>query len=967
MDRNVIIKRKPSGPIIFLTWLFLIILPVLFLNSTLSMMFSLAEKSNEKLSRNELINEALIFKKDLEIPEYLNREFAAFFAETGNKANLDAEQAARLLQKKTGLKPTLVIEHGNDTASIESRFIDKSAADKLGRLSDFFTLKLLMKINNQPLFPALNPSNQKKLERFQSKAAREKLVADADLFFQRIFGLIAPIPCSPEKTMVSVSSKLGGFVYFYYKPFYKITDKNKSIKSGLFFMIRGRSISSTRVVQSAIKAGKSNLGREVTFFDSELNDDKTLELKKITGFTSAQTGLQLRTTMPQNLMTHIISMGGFYPERLAKVRKRLPLILVTKNRAFLIHPLKKYQQLIYLFEVFFVAIGTLFFLRAFFFGVDLHLGIRAKVSFAILLTLLMPSGLMLTSYVSWQDLNDRAIEIEAENLLQRKLEKIQDKFNLFQEDLQLSSYLLSEKIQQNLTHGKIESLISRNLQNSLAEELYLDFPDRVVSFENPKSNFIPLEKEEDSLRRLFAKGVFNSFKCAEEYKNIDNLEEGIDLFEEKFLVDSTFLSSLIANNGKLGSLEQSKTRNVYSIIPLMNDSTGKNLGCMMLRFNRLEIVKAFLKELKPGLAPEYTEYSFYLRDNEDLQLFNELKLPIPEQRLKIALDTNRSMYWQKTGQKLETFGIKVFPKTPLLVAARQVSVPTEESAIGALKFLVPAFLLAQFIFLAKIIRKIYLQPIQELALAAEKVADQNFEATPEIEDKNEFGDMKKAFDEMVLGVAQKEKLSQFVSKDVIEAVGGVDEQKLKPGGEKVEATILFAALEFFVQQLKENSSKLLLSRLGMFIEAGDKIAEENAGVLDKVIETTLMLVFRAKNLKDDTHALSACRAAIKLKDSMAEMGIETKMALSTGMVISGRIGETHGKLDYTVIGDTVNTAARLKNVHIAEPQTNIIIGPATIRALKGAGRMKFIKRISLKGKSREFPIYELIELREKKE
>jgi len=96
---------------------------------------------------------------------------------------------------------------------------------------------------------------------------------------------------------------------------------------------------------------------------------------------------------------------------------------------------------------------------------------------------------------------------------------------------------------------------------------------------------------------------------------------------------------------------------------------------------------------------------------------------------------------------------------------------------------------------------------------------------------------------------------------------------------------------------------------------------------------------------------------------MRDAGYYIRAGIASGNVVSGRIGSRLGKLDYTVIGDTVNLAARLKIEAAKAGTTGIVVAPSTIRGLRGQGRVAFIERVEIKGKSREYPLYELLELR----
>jgi class 3 adenylate cyclase len=262
----------------------------------------------------------------------------------------------------------------------------------------------------------------------------------------------------------------------------------------------------------------------------------------------------------------------------------------------------------------------------------------------------------------------------------------------------------------------------------------------------------------------------------------------------------------------------------------------------------------------------------------------------------------------------------------------------------------------------KITGNIYLEPIIDLAQKATEIKNNKLNLLKKNYNNFEFNQLKQGFNKMIKGVEQKEKLESFVSKDVKQTVNKNTSVELKPGGEKINATVFFASIENFNQKLKNLPPKKLISILKAFLNQADHIAEKYQGVLNKSYENTVMLIFREIPGKEP-NSLRAAKAAINFQKNIGNENFTCKISISTGPLISGRIGDKNGKLDFTVIGDTVNLAARLKGEEIASPQTNVVISPSTIRALKGKARLKFIKKVSVKGKKRDFPIYELLELR----
>ncbi len=166
-----------------------------------------------------------------------------------------------------------------------------------------------------------------------------------------------------------------------------------------------------------------------------------------------------------------------------------------------------------------------------------------------------------------------------------------------------------------------------------------------------------------------------------------------------------------------------------------------------------------------------------------------------------------------------------------------------------------------------------------------------------------------------------------------------------------------------LQHLPEDATaEQIFAILSDFIAAADASASGHGGVVDKLVEDTLMLVFRGSDERSG-HALSACTAVLELEQKMRSLDLRICAGIASGPVVSGRIGSRLGKLDFTVIGDTVNLASRLKGQAKKAAGTGIIISPGTIRVLKGLARVTFIERTELKGKAREYPLYELSGLR----
>jgi adenylate cyclase len=125
-----------------------------------------------------------------------------------------------------------------------------------------------------------------------------------------------------------------------------------------------------------------------------------------------------------------------------------------------------------------------------------------------------------------------------------------------------------------------------------------------------------------------------------------------------------------------------------------------------------------------------------------------------------------------------------------------------------------------------------------------------------------------------------------------------------------------------------------------------------------------MAVFGAPLEKKDD-AKRAVQAALDIRKGFLEMmekpdtnvKFDIRIGVNTGRVVAGNIGSPR-RLDYTVIGDPVNTASRLES--IAQPN-QILIGEETYKQVKGKFKTKKIGPTKLKGKSEEILVYEVLD------
>lgn len=188
---------------------------------------------------------------------------------------------------------------------------------------------------------------------------------------------------------------------------------------------------------------------------------------------------------------------------------------------------------------------------------------------------------------------------------------------------------------------------------------------------------------------------------------------------------------------------------------------------------------------------------------------------------------------------------------------------------------------------------------------------------------------------------------------------------LKLGGSLREGSILFLDLQGFTSMAEKMPPAQLVEKLNRVLGDLSEIAIDEGGMVDKFIGDAIMVVWGTP-LTDPKHAQNACRAALKMQQYLAvargaypaAQGLYARIGIHSGEFIAGNVGGQR-KFDYTVIGDTVNLAARLESTN-NDFGTSILISEATQGALEqGEFSTKRLASIAVKGREEPVLVYEL--------
>ena len=176
----------------------------------------------------------------------------------------------------------------------------------------------------------------------------------------------------------------------------------------------------------------------------------------------------------------------------------------------------------------------------------------------------------------------------------------------------------------------------------------------------------------------------------------------------------------------------------------------------------------------------------------------------------------------------------------------------------------------------------------------------------------------------------------------------------------LQCTVVFTDIVGFTHLSEDMPPKEVSRLLNRYFSKMTDIIFTYEGTLDKFIGDCLMAVFGSPYPKKDD-AVRAVKAACEISDKFASMSaeegspIQVRIGINTGPVVAGNIGSPN-RMEYTVLGDTVNVASRLQA--LAEPG-QIILGPETARLIKKSFSLEKIGEKHIRGRDKPLQVYTL--------
>ena len=257
------------------------------------------------------------------------------------------------------------------------------------------------------------------------------------------------------------------------------------------------------------------------------------------------------------------------------------------------------------------------------------------------------------------------------------------------------------------------------------------------------------------------------------------------------------------------------------------------------------------------------------------------------------------------------------------------------------------------------------RPVHALVDATSRVAHGDYSTHVDVSSRDELGRLAGAFNEMTHGLRLKEQYRGVLDKVVSpEIADELLKGEVVLGGENRELSTLFADITGFTALTEGMEPQRVITLINECMERLGRVVEETGGVVDKYVGDELMALFGAPVVLHD-HAACAVEAATRMNGELDDLNAErvargeppirVAIGIHSGIVVAGNMGSPN-RLNYTVLGEGVNLAARLCQLAQAG---EVLVSEPTWRAVQHDVRATPMGDKALKGFSATIPVYRI--------
>lgn len=283
-----------------------------------------------------------------------------------------------------------------------------------------------------------------------------------------------------------------------------------------------------------------------------------------------------------------------------------------------------------------------------------------------------------------------------------------------------------------------------------------------------------------------------------------------------------------------------------------------------------------------------------------------------------------------------------------------------------------AFLLAAslvlVLVLARLLARSVAGPVAEMAEAMEQVEAGDLSVRVPVTDNDELGMLAQRFNQMTTGLQERDRIKDTFGRFVSPAIAQTILEDPPPkGGETTTVSVLFSDIRNYTTICERMEPAQVIELLNNYFEYMVAAVEDNNGLVYQFVGDGIMAVFGAPVHQAD-HCQRAFDAAVAMHEALGRFNQKHRAGMdplrigagvASGPVVAGLLGSAQ-RVEYRVVGDTVNLAARVESLN-KDLGTVLLIDQRTKDGLSGAARLKNMGSHQVKGRQQAVTVYTTFE------
>lgn len=976
INNKFIAKKGIDGWTAFLAWIFILIVPLSAVYFSINSFIDFTYKKAKWETKSQISLEIEKFKKDILPSSYLLELFNKFDKENGFEdfklkapnlkkyETLTAKKLSTNFEKFSGVKVACLLYYGPDTSNVSFTRSDSLENSPLRKPPSILVKRLFGILNNQFEKSIVKSNNQtNKLKKYIQSVSIKKARKDMQFFLQTYFGNIGSVKLVDKQIIRTISSKLGitGTTFFYYSECNGKINGKKANFGGYIAIVRLSDLSPTKIIKQATqKSFYEKFTRQLVTPKSNLTYPDDMIPLGIHEFKINPERIQLDVPIPQSLLVFLSQRGLFRVNYLENLKANFPLLRVFVNSNKVKPPINRYMRHIKVLFLLILLMGTALCIRLALFGMDLPISIKAKFILGISASLILPISILLFSNSLHNSFSNAITRSSLKNHMANKLLDFKTQLGNFLAKHEIENIELAEILRKKMTNTNIdfEVLFKPWLLKSNAEEIYLfRYNKKSLLVKHPNKK---LKSDYSDIHTKSTIMIGNALLS----NIVKNEAASISSMFSNQVRKSSSQRLPVNHLGELLSTDRNAPDSRFSFI-IIKGENSKPIGMIIIRYSTQLLVNSFfnqpsiIRQLDETWREYKIDFNFAFKNHRTSKYDFSLKSLSKDDNKQIQLAENLSRHFvlEKTNSIKYYKPVKTHNYIAIAKACLAKNVIDFSYRYQLIRSI--AYLFILFIFIMLLTHLFYVKPINDISNQLLQVSQGNLGHRCYLSTGDELEELANSFNAMTKDIAQKEQIEKFVSKDVLDDLSKMGSSNLKPGGDLIEASILFCEINDFTKFTSEHTANEVIELLNKFVSVSAKICTENNGVIDKIVEGSLLITF-----KTNDHAFNSCVTATQISLTMGQITsgkFKCHSGISTGNLISGKIGSATGKLDFTVIGDTVNMAARLKSMYNFGEASQILISNSTKKIISKRILVNSLGDISIKGKKQKQPIFELID------